>query len=364
MTGQTTVLIMAAGTGGHVFPALSIASALQAKAAHIEWLGTPNGMENDLLKDTQIPLHHITVNGLRGTGFKRKLLAPVMLASAFVQSFSLLKKIQPDCVLGMGGFVCGPAGIAAKLLGKPLILHEQNAVAGLTNRVLSVVANRVLEAFPKTFKPSAKIRCTGNPVRSEIAQLNGAPRKERERSQPLKLLVLGGSQGAAAINDVIPLVLQSFGGELVSIVHQTGKQKLEQTVANYEKAGFVLSENLKVTSFIEDMPAAYAWCDLVICRSGASTVSEIAAVGKPSILIPYPYHRDQQQVFNAKWLSEAGAAIIMLQQNLSAVSLSEKIRELISTPDGLDKMSDCARSIAILDADKVIANECLELANA
>ncbi|MFT4862910.1 MAG: UDP-N-acetylglucosamine--N-acetylmuramyl-(pentapeptide) pyrophosphoryl-undecaprenol N-acetylglucosamine transferase [Pseudohongiellaceae bacterium] len=364
MNAPATVLIMAAGTGGHVFPALSIARALQAKATHIEWLGTPNGMENELLSGTGIPLHQITVSGLRGSGLKRKLMAPIMLVSAFAQSFSLLRKIQPDCVLGMGGFVCGPAGIAAKLLGKPLILHEQNAVAGLTNKLLAVFADRVLEAFPNTFKPGPKLRCTGNPLRKEIAQLHGLTQSKKVNGQRINILVLGGSQGAAAINDVMPEVLQSLGSDAVSIVHQTGKQKLEQSITGYEKAGFTLSDSLKVSSFIEDMPQAYAWCDLVICRSGASTVTEIAAVGKPSILIPYPYHRDDQQVFNARWLSDVGAAIIMRQQDLSAESLSQKIRELISDSSSLEKMGENARAVAVLDADMVIANECLGLANA
>lgn len=364
MHGQTTVLIMAAGTGGHVFPALSIARALQSKSAQIEWLGTPNGMENDLLKESRIPLHHITVSGLRGTGLKRKLLAPVMLASAFFQSLRLMRKLQPDCVLGMGGFVCGPAGIAAKVLGKPLVLHEQNAVAGLTNRILAVVANRVLEAFPNTFKPSPKVRFTGNPVRQEIAKLKMTESVVKAPNRPVNILVLGGSQGAAAINDVMPGVLQAFGEKAIAVTHQTGRVKLEQTIASYDKAGFKLSENLQVFSFIEDMSKAYAWCDLVICRSGASTVSEIAAAGKPSILIPYPYHRDEQQTFNANWLVEAGAAVILQQKDLTIDSLSKQIHALIGVAGNLQKMGQNAQSIAIFDADTVIANECLELANA
>ena len=364
MNAQTTVLIMAAGTGGHVFPALSIAAALQSKAAHIEWLGTPNGMENELLKGSEIPLHHISVNGLRGTGLKRKLLAPLMLLSAFSQSLSLLRRIQPDCVLGMGGFVCGPAGVAAKLLGKPLILHEQNAVAGLTNKLLSKIANRVLEAFPNTFNASSKVRFTGNPVRQEIARLKDSPPAQKSADKALNILVLGGSQGAAAINDVLPGVRQSFRLNSVAIKHQTGKAKLEQAITSYEEAGFQMSDGLQVSSFIDDMAQAYEWCDLVICRSGASTVSEIAAAGKPSILVPYPYHRDQQQVFNAKWLVNAGAAILMQQQNLTVESLSQQIRELVSEPGKLARMGECAQAVAIFDADSVIADECLELANA
>lgn len=364
MNAQTTVLIMAAGTGGHVFPALSIANALKSKSAHIEWLGTPNGMENDLLKGTEISLHHISVNGLRGSGFKRKLLAPLMLLSAFSQSFRLLRKIQPDCVLGMGGFVCGPAGIAAKLLGKPLVLHEQNAVAGLTNKLLSKIANRVLEAFPKTFKTSSKVRYTGNPVRKEIARLKDFESARKSADTPLNILVLGGSQGAAAINEVVPGVLKKLGSHAVSIKHQTGKAKLEQVVASYEAAGFQLSDNLVVSSFIDDMSQAYDWCDLIICRSGASTVSEIAAAGKPSILVPYPYHKDQQQVFNAKWLVDAGGAILMLQHNLTIESLSKQIIELLGEAGKLARMGECARAVAIFDADSVIADECLEIANA
>jgi UDP-N-acetylglucosamine--N-acetylmuramyl-(pentapeptide) pyrophosphoryl-undecaprenol N-acetylglucosamine transferase len=364
MNGKPTVLIMAAGTGGHVFPALSIARALQAKAASIEWLGTPSGMENDLLNGSQIPLHHIAVSGLRGSGLKRKILAPIMLLSAFAQSINLLRKIQPDCVLGMGGFVCGPAGVAAKLLGKPLVLHEQNAVAGLTNRLLAVIADRVLEAFPNTFKSGSKVRCTGNPLRREIALLKSMPRVEKADGEAVNILVLGGSQGAAAINDVMPGVLRRLGSQAVSVMHQTGKHKLEQTIESYKQSGFSLAEGLQVSSFIEDMPKAYQWSDLVICRSGASTVSEIAAAGKPSILIPYPYHRDNQQVFNAKWLETAGAAVILEQKQLTVDCLGKQIEELIKPAGRLNEMGEKALSVAILDADAVIASECLELANA
>ncbi len=363
MSLPNTVLIMAAGTGGHVFPALSIAHALQAKSANIEWLGTPNGLENELLASSNIPLHHITVSGLVGSGIKRKLLAPFMILNAFLQSLRLLRKIKPDCVLGMGGFVCGPAGVAAKLTGLPLVLHEQNAVAGLTNKLLARIADRVLEAFPNTFKASPSVFYTGNPLRREIAALQSQPRAVKKESDVLKVLVLGGSLGALAINDVMPAALKRCGGDSLSIIHQAGKDKVERTVAAYSKEDFSESSQLTVTSFIADMAKAYAWCDLVICRSGASTVSEIAAAGKPSILIPYPYHRDNQQAVNAAWLENAGAASVISQQELSPERLSNEITK-IREASKLEKMGSMARAIAVLDADTVIADHCLELANA
>jgi UDP-N-acetylglucosamine--N-acetylmuramyl-(pentapeptide) pyrophosphoryl-undecaprenol N-acetylglucosamine transferase len=227
-----------------------------------------------------------------------------------------------------------------------------------------MIANRVLEAFPNTFKASAKVCYTGNPLRREIAELKSIPSTGKVKHEGINILVLGGSQGAAAINDVMPEALKNAALNAVSVMHQTGKQKLKQTIANYEKAGFKPSASLRVSSFIEDMPKAYEWCDLVICRSGASTVSEIAAAGKPSILIPYPYHRDNQQFFNAKWLEKAGAAVIICQQDLTADSLSKKIHELVNVAGNLLKMGNNAQSVAILDADVVIANACLELANA
>lgn len=359
-----TVLIMAAGTGGHVFPALSIAKALEGRAAKVHWLGTLTGMENQLLKDFDFPVHQISVSGLRGSGVKRKVLAPIMLLSAFSQSIKVLRRVDPDCVLGMGGFVCGPAGIAAKVLKKPLLIHEQNAVAGLTNRLLSKLSSKVLEAFPGTFKKSPRVLFTGNPVRSEILNMQRVRSADVEVNQALNLLVLGGSQGAAAINHVLPQFLAQLDKNTVNVLHQTGKSKDTSTLSAYVSAGLELGERYKVTEFINDMAAAYEWADLVICRSGASTVSEIAAAGVPSVLVPYPYHQDDQQLFNARWLENSGAAVILEQNKLSVDSLLRLIGGFLKSPEKLIKMGENAKELAVLDAADVIADECLRCAHA
>lgn len=354
---------MAAGTGGHIFPALSIADVLRKKSAQVHWLGTPNGMENDLLQGMDIPLHQVTVSGLRGSGLKRKLLAPLMLLSAFFQSIRILRRVKPDCVLGMGGFVCGPAGLATKLLRKPLLIHEQNAVAGLTNKLLSKLANRTLEAFPGTFKASSHVLLTGNPVRQEIASIGINKQQPAVTKDEFNILVLGGSQGALAINKVIPEMLSSLGSMQIHVLHQTGKGKVDETRLAYQAAGLKLDGQYTLQAFVSDMAGAYQWADLVICRSGASTVSEIAAAGLASILIPYPYHRDMQQTRNASWLKDANAAFVIQQADLSAAVLSDCVQGLIDDPARLSQMSRSAAQLAIRDASDVIANECMRFAN-
>lgn len=359
----STILIMAAGTGGHVFPALSIARALEKRAAKVHWLGTPAGMENELLSDTGYPLHHISVSGLRGSGLKRKLLAPFMLASAFLQSVKVLKELKPDCVLGMGGFICGPAGLASRLLGMPLVIHEQNAVAGLTNKILSKFSQKVLEAFPGTFAKSEKVAFTGNPVRSEILNIEGNTPIASKTAGSINLLVLGGSQGAAAINKVLPEVLTRLDSPRLCVMHQTGQNKLAETKLDYQAAGLELGERYKLEEFVVDMATAYQWADLVICRSGASTVSELAVAGLPALLIPYPHHKDNQQFFNARWLEEAGAAVILPQDQLSGESLAMLVGKFIEAPEKLEHMSANARRLAIRNAADEIANECVRLAH-
>lgn len=362
---QKTILVMAAGTGGHVFPALAIARQLQHKGATVQWLGTRRGMENDLLAGSDINIHHISVSGLKGTGLGRKLLAPMMLIQASIQSLRIIMRLKPDCVLGMGGFVCGPGGLAAKLAGKPLLIHEQNAVAGMTNRLLARVADCVLEAFPSTFKTAARIVHTGNPLRAEIAKLFSVPKSCQENERALRVLILGGSQGAAALNRVIPEVAASWGqAGLPEIWHQTGSRAFEETQADYARICPEIARNFRVVPFITDMAAAYQWADLVICRSGASTVSELAATGLPSILIPYPYHSDQQQVHNANWLVAGGAALLLEQANLTPARLLKLLVEFDRNRKTLVGMGTAARALATRDADSVIAEICLEYANA
>jgi UDP-N-acetylglucosamine--N-acetylmuramyl-(pentapeptide) pyrophosphoryl-undecaprenol N-acetylglucosamine transferase len=362
---KTTILIMAAGTGGHVFPALSIAQKLQEKGVRTEWMGTKNGMENRLLKGTGITIHAVSAKGLKGKGVLRLLLAPLMLVVALIQSIKVIVRVKPNCVLGMGGFVSGPGGVAAKLMRKPLILHEQNAVPGFTNKILAMIADRVFEAFPNTFKVSGKVVHAGNPLRKEIVALAQSVSTKDNLTRPLRILVLGGSQGALAINETIPAVLAAWSVESrPSVLHQTGDRTLSQTEDNYRSCGLELSENLKVVAFINDMAQAYAWADIVICRSGASTVSELAAVGLPAILVPYPYHSDQQQTHNANWLVQTGAAFLLEQCDLSVTALSQLLVGLEENREELQRMSSAARSIAVCNADELIASYCMEVAHA
>jgi UDP-N-acetylglucosamine--N-acetylmuramyl-(pentapeptide) pyrophosphoryl-undecaprenol N-acetylglucosamine transferase len=287
-----------------------------------------------------------------------------MLLSAFIQSLKVLQLVKPDCVLGMGGFVCGPAGLAAKLMRKPLLIHEQNAVAGLTNRLLSRLASRTLEAFPGTFKKSPSVLLTGNPVRKEIASMGCKDFDPLIEKKAFNILVLGGSQGALAINAVVPELLAAIDDANICVVHQAGKGKVDQTRQAYEAAGLSLGKQYNIQAFVSDMANAYDWADLVICRSGASTVCEIAAAGKASILIPYPYHSDKQQTRNADWLAKENAAIIIQQAELTAFVLAGHVKYLIANRNELVQMSKRAGRLAIRDAADVIANECLRYANA
>ena len=358
-SGQIKVLIMAAGTGGHVFPALSIAYRLISQSATVEWLGTPKGMENRLLADTSIPLHHISVSGLRGAGFFRKVRAPIMLLKAFLQSIFVILKVRPNCVLGMGGFICGPAGIAAKILRKPLLIHEQNAVAGLTNRLLSLVANQVFEAYPNTFARSANAIFTGNPLRSQIIKIKRE--FEDDGDSNLRILVLGGSQGASKINAVIPELYFDYQGQgNFQLLHQTGDKSFDETLAKYKDLGVSLSQSCKVLPFIDEVSHAYAWADLVISRSGASTVSELAAVGLPSILIPYPHHSDNQQLLNAKWLVDEKAAILIPQSDFNVQNVKDTLLRLMKDRANLREMGMNARRIGIRDATDKIAALCIK----
>lgn len=362
---HTTVLIMAAGTGGHVFPALSIAQKLQTYGVRTEWMGTQQGMENRLLEDSGITIHAVSAQGLKGKGVLRLLLAPFMLVLTLLQSMWVIFRVKPNCVLGMGGFVSGPGGLAAKLMGRRLLIHEQNAVPGFTNKVLAKVADRVFEAFPNTFKSSHKVIHTGNPLRKEIAVLAEHSRDIDNSARRLQILVLGGSQGALALNEVLPNVLADWPEETrPAVLHQTGANAVQQTGNCYRSRGLETSSQVEIVAFIKDMAQAYAWADLAICRSGASTVSELAAVGLASILVPYPYHSDQQQTHNANWLVQAGAAFLLEQPSLTVNTLTALVLDLEKNREKLQKMSAAAKSIAICNADELIASCCMEMAHA
>ena len=351
------VLIMAGGTGGHVFPALACAREFQARGYTVHWLGTPRGIENELVPQAGLPLHRIEMSGLRGKGLLSLLKAPLLLAKALWQARRVLRELRPVCVLGMGGFVTGPGGWAARLAGVPLVIHEQNAVAGTANRSLVPFASRVCEAFPDTFAASAKRRTTGNPVREEL--FLATPRQSLA-GRPARLLVLGGSLGAEPLNKLLPAARAQLPGELrPEVRHQAGKSHAEVSAERYREAGVAA----EVLPFIRDMAAAYAWADLVICRAGALTVSELAAAGLPALLIPLPHAIDDHQTRNAEYLAKAGAAVLLPQHATDAAALAAQLTEVLMHSEKLAAMGATARRLAKPDATRTVVDICLEVAH-
>jgi len=367
MTGKQahnlTIMVMAGGTGGHVFPALSVAEALRNRGARIEWLGTPRGIENTLVPAAQIPLHHIRVEGVRGRGVTGLLKAPFLILGALTQAISILRKVKPDVVIGFGGFASGPGGVAARLLGKPLVIHEQNAVAGTTNRLLSKIATEVLAAFDGAYKSNVAVKVVGNPVRQVIANLPEPEVRfnQRDADEPLHLLILGGSLGAKAINELVPQALAKLPvAQRPQVRHQSGKNHVEATVASYMQH----QVNAKVDAFVDDMAGAYAWADIVICRAGALTVSELMAAGTAALLIPLPTAIDDHQSFNAAILTRAGAGIAVAQRELTADKLATLLSDQLSEPNYLKTMATNARALALPQAAQTVADICVEVASA
>tara|TARA_B110000503_G_scaffold99835_1_gene149351 strand:- start:500 stop:1591 length:1092 start_codon:yes stop_codon:yes gene_type:complete len=349
------ILIMAAGTGGHVYPALATAEVMQQHNWHVEWLGTGRGIEARLVPEVGLKLHCIDVVGLRGKGKLSLLLAPWRLVKSFYQAITIIRRFKPHCVLGMGGFVAGPGGLAAKLLGVPLILHEQNAIPGLTNRLLRPFANRTLQAFAGSFLDGQAIT-VGNPLRSNIMAYS--PEKNPEQ-KVRKVLIVGGSLGAQALNEAVPAAMALLAhNERPQIWHQTGPKKHQITQDGYDKA----KVSARVDAYIDDMSLAYAWADLVICRAGALTVSELAGSGIASILVPYPHAVDDHQTRNANVLVQAGAAILLPQTLLSPVTLSEHITALQSQSSTLNNMAAAALTCAAPKAAYNVAQHCMEIA--
>ena len=357
-----TVLIMAAGTGGHIFPALSVARELQLLGARVEWLGTPSGFEHELLKNSEIRLHTVPVHGLRGKGLVRLLYSPFMLVRAFWESLKVLRRVRPHCVLGMGGFVTGPAGLAARTMGMPLLIHEQNAVVGLTNRLLFPISVRAMESFPSTFPAAEKVSHTGNPVRREILELCHSSPPSDSRHRPLKLLVLGGSLGAGVLNKILPELLVSMPFESIQTLHQTGRLQFSQTLQRYKELELDTDRTHRVVAFIDEISEAYRWADIVLCRSGASTVCELAVASKPAIFVPYPFHKDRQQLRNARWLHAAGAAEVIEQNELNSVRLAQTLCRFVGDHGRMREMGQKASKVAIRDAHSRIACLCLEAA--
>lgn len=347
------LLVMAGGTGGHVFPAIAVARELQQQGWEICWLGTKDRMEADLVPKHGIPIEFIQISGLKGKGVKALLAAPFAILKAVLQARKIIKKFKPDAVLGMGGYVSGPGGIAAKLCDVPVILHEQNAVAGLTNKWLSKIARRVLQAFPNAF-PNAEV--VGNPVRQDLLEIPAPEQRFAERDMPINILVMGGSQGALVINQTVPEAAKKLGNQ-VFISHQVGKGKLAGVEEVYQA-----TQNGVASEFIDDMKAAYEWADLVICRSGALTVCEIAAAGLPAIFVPFQ-HKDRQQFLNAEYLVEAGAAYVIEQPDFTPEKLLSVLEPLIADRQKLTEMAIKARAKATPTAAKRVAEVIVAEAN-
>ena len=389
------VLIMAGGTGGHIFPALATADVLKQKGVHVEWLGTEKGMEASLVPAHHYPINYIEISGLRGKGLKTLLLLPFILIRAMFQTMKVYHKVKPDVVLGMGGFVTGPGGIIGWFKRVPLVLHEQNAIAGMTNKILFKFAKKVLAAFPGAFNSHRKLTVIGNPMRKEITELEKPEQRFAKKwaetgSENLNILVVGGSLGAAALNEKLPEALEKItqNDQLesgfykhINVRHQCGEKNLDATRKNYSalfkqqeiqkqeqkqeqkqaiEPGNECNINVDIMPFINDMAKNYAWADLVICRSGALTVSEIAAAGVASLLVPYPYAVDDHQSANAAYLSDEGAAFLVQQNELD----NEKLIEILMNLDSkiILNMALKARNLSIKNAAEVVADECLLLA--
>lgn len=357
MTANRTLMVMAGGTGGHVYPALAVADAMRARGWEVFWLGTRSGLEARVVPAAGIDMVWVSIGGVRGKGLLHKLLLPLMLLVAFWQSLAAILSRRPDVVLGMGGYTAFPGGMIASLLKRPLVIHEQNSVGGLTNRVLACLADRVLTAFPHVFQgekdkpiPCRKVTTewVGNPVRIDIV-----PARRADRDGPLRLLVVGGSLGASALNELVPKALALLPVEQRPlVVHQSGPQHLDRLRANYAAAGV----EAELRDYIEDMAAAYQACDLAICRAGAMTVAELACAAVPAVLVPFPFAVDDHQTGNAEFLSAAGAAWLIQQKDLTAAKLAALIGSLDRATLAL--MADKAQALAKPDATARVVDIC------
>jgi len=338
---EKTILIMAGGTGGHIFPALAIAKVLNQNSVNIEWLGSKHGMENTLVPKHNIPLHTVSAVGLRGKNIISLIKAPFLLSLAFIQTVRVFTEVKPNVVLGMGGFASGIGGIVAWLLRVPLVIHEQNSVPGTTNKLLLKIATQAFQAFDNTFEQSTKIITSGNPVLFK-------PKNKNANNKKLNLLIVGGSLGAKPINDIVTKLNID-----INIWHQTGKQHLDAVKSQYK------TKNVKVEAFIDDMAKAYAWADIVLCRAGAMTISELMLSATPSILIPLPHAIDNHQFYNAKILSDHNAGILIEQKDLSLKLLEKTLLGVDSTQ--IQQMSDKVKQLGKPEAAKVISDCLLEI---
>lgn len=357
-SARRAVIIAAGGTGGHVVPALAVAAELKSHNVPVIWFGTKIGLEATLVPAHGIEMRWIDVAGLRGKSAIQTLLGPFKLVRALVQSIRQMQALKPRAVLGMGGFVSGPVGLAALILRKPLVLHEQNAVAGMTNRWLSGFATRIFSAWPNVFKASRNAIVVGNPVRADMEALASQSHTiNLDASLPLRVLVVGGSRGASALNKLVPEAIAMMQQPVV-VHHQSGKSEASAVSDDYKNA---TQAQVIVSEFIDDMTEAYRNTDVVICRSGAMTVTELGALGLPSILVPFPYAVDDHQTLNARHLSDAGAALLLPQNTITSESLARELTALSTDRHKLELMSTAARGCFVPNAAATVAYAILEV---
>ena len=354
--GSSPILIMAGGTGGHVFPALSVAKVLRDRGVAVVWLGVPASMESRLVPANGFPIEWVTVKGIRGKGLGAWLMAPLRIVSAVWQAMAILRRVRPRAVLGAGGYVSGPGGIAAWLMRVPLLIHEQNAIPGLTNRWLARLAAQVMQAFPDSFAAGVHARTVGNPVRADIAAVPAPALRFAGRTGPARLLVFGGSQGAQRLNAMVPKALSRLDpGHRPEVRHQAGERGIDAARAAYLDARV----EAQVTPFIDDMAAAYSWADVAVCRAGAMTIAELQAAGLGALLIPLPVATDDHQTKNAEAMVGVGAGRVLQERDMTVDSLSACIGELTADRTRLLDMAEAARGARVIDAAAQVADLCM-----
>jgi UDP-N-acetylglucosamine--N-acetylmuramyl-(pentapeptide) pyrophosphoryl-undecaprenol N-acetylglucosamine transferase len=353
---QSPVLIMAGGTGGHIFPALSVANVLRERGVPVVWLGVPGSMESRVVPASGFSIEWVRVRGIRGKGLTAWLMAPFRIASALLQALAVLRRVRPRAVLGAGGYVSGPGGIAAWLLRIPLLIHEQNAIPGLTNRWLARIAGQVLQGFPGSFDKKTGARFVGNPVRADIAAIPEPAVRFQGRSGRARLLVFGGSQGAQRLNAMVPQALSQLDPERrPQVRHQAGERGVDAALEAYRQARV----EADVMPFIDDMAAAYAWADVAVCRAGAMTIAELQAAGLGALLVPLPVATDDHQTKNAETMVHIGAGRVLQERDLTAESLCACIADLTADRGRMLRMASAARSARVTDAAVQVANLCL-----
>ena len=353
---QPCALVMAGGTGGHIFPGLAVADALRERNWRVHWLGAPGSMEQQLVPPRGYPFEAIDFGGVRGKGLTTLVLLPLRLLRAFAQSIAVIRRVKPDVLVGLGGYITFPGGLMGVALGKPLVLHEQNSVAGLANKVLAGIADRVFTAFPGVLAKARRVQCVGNPLRAEFAQVPGPEQRFAGRSGPLRLLVVGGSLGAQALNDIVPRALALIPAENRPVVtHQSGATQIDTLRANYQAAGV----QAELTPFIDDTASAFAAADIIVCRAGASTVTEIAAVGAAAIFVPFPFAVDDHQTTNARFLVSAGGGWLVQQSDLTPEGLAKML--LNSERTALVDIAEKAKNMQKINATREVVAACEEL---